>query len=284
MHSSPEAIPGFAARRHPSLLRRCALAGLLAGISLMTRAQAIDPELFPNLVGAGIGVTPDYTGADSRSAAVAPLLRYHFEDSRRAISIVGPIGSVNLIESPTLHGGPVFRYRFGRQDAKDPVVARMHEIDPTIDVGAYLSYWWTGSGGVPWRLRVAGNVLIGIDSDHAGTSGSLDAQFWLPVSQRVILGVGGALNYGSSSFMNTYYGVTAQDSVASGLPVFRPGSSSTSADAWVGVMYLLKPNWVVGAGVYYQRLTGDAADSPIVRDRGNADQISGGVGAAYYWQ
>jgi len=281
MQDSPTPTAG---RRHPArTVRPVVLAGLLAMLSLAGHAQAIDPELFPNLVGAGIGTTPDYTGANTSSAAVAPLLRYHFQDSHRSFSLVGPIGSLNLIDSPGLHGGPMFRYRFGRLDVEDPVVARMHEIDRTIDLGGYLSYWWTGSD-VPWRLRVAGSVLTGIDSEHRGNSASLDAQFWLPVSRQVVLGVGGALNFADSDFMTTWYGVNAQDSAASGLPFYKPGGGGTSNDAWVGVMWLFRPNWVVGAGVYYQRLTGNAADSPIVRDRGNANQVSGGVGAAYYWE
>jgi MipA family protein len=44
------------------------------------------------------------------------------------------------------------------------------------------------------------------------------------------------------------------------------------------VMQSLSENWHVGAGILYSRLLSEAADSPIVVDRGSANQIVGGIG------
>jgi hypothetical protein len=45
----------------------------------------------------------------------------------------------------------------------------------------------------------------------------------------------------------------------------------------------LGPRWHVGAGALYTRLLGDTADSPIVEERGNADQWIYGAGVLYGW-
>ena len=37
------------------------------------------------------------------------------------------------------------------------------------------------------------------------------------------------------------------------------------------------------AGAFYQRITGDGADSPIVAQRGDANQFSAGIGVGYAW-
>jgi len=36
--------------------------------------------------------------------------------------------------------------------------------------------------------------------------------------------------------------------------------------------------------VYMQRITGDAADSPIVSQRGTRNQVTYGAGVAYAWK
>jgi outer membrane protein len=42
-------------------------------------------------------------------------------------------------------------------------------------------------------------------------------------------------------------------------------------------------HWLLGAGVMFMRLVGNAADSPIVDDAGSPNQISGRLGIAYAW-
>ncbi len=42
-------------------------------------------------------------------------------------------------------------------------------------------------------------------------------------------------------------------------------------------------NWHLGAGVMYKRLLNDAADSPVVDDRGSADQLLAVVAGIYSW-
>lgn len=52
----------------------------------------------------------------------------------------------------------------------------------------------------------------------------------------------------------------------------------------VAGMWPLSDHWVFGATVAYLRLLGDAADSPITKDRGDANQIIDSVGSGYTWQ
>ena len=83
--------------------------------------------------------------------------------------------------------------------------------------------------------------------------------------------------------MHEYSGVTADDSLASGLPVYTPGRGVRDARAWLVALVHLGPQWHVGAGVLYSRLVGDAADSPLVADRGSENQWVFGVGGLYAW-
>ena len=45
--------------------------------------------------------------------------------------------------------------------------------------------------------------------------------------------------------------------------------------------YQLSGPWGLFGFARYERLMGDAADSPIVRDLGSRDQVSGGIGITH---
>jgi len=45
----------------------------------------------------------------------------------------------------------------------------------------------------------------------------------------------------------------------------------------------LSDRWHLAGGLRYQRMTGDAEDSPVVSMRGDADQWIVGLGAAFSW-
>ncbi len=49
------------------------------------------------------------------------------------------------------------------------------------------------------------------------------------------------------------------------------------------LLFYLNENLIAGAGVRWERLIGDAEDSPAVDDRGDDNQFIGGVGLAFAW-
>lgn len=237
----------------------------------------------PNMAGIAIGSTPDYAGADSKSIAAGPVFRYQFKDSQRYVSMLGPLASFNIIDNSALQAGPLLRYRSGRKDVDNAVVRQLHEIDDTVEAGAFVSYVWWGKGRVPWRAQISTEVLTGFSSAD-GTRAWVGGQFLMPVSHRVILGLGGSFNFIDGKTMKSYYGITPADSVASGLPVFQPGGGSSSNDLWFVATFLVNRKWAIGAGVYSQHLRGNAADSPWVAEQGSVNQITVGAGIAYIWK
>ena len=129
-----------------------------------------------------------------------------------------------------------------------------------------------------------GAWALGDVSDvYNGWTGGLNAYAMQPVAPQVTLAGGAAFTYGSGNYMDEYFGVTPNDSLASGLPVYVPGAGMRDVRAWATAFYHLTLQWHVGAGVMYSRLVGDAADSPIVADRGSPHQWIYGAGALYAW-
>ena len=77
--------------------------------------------------------------------------------------------------------------------------------------------------------------------------------------------------------------MTPADSLASGLPIYVPGSGLRDLRGWAVAMLHLSKHWQLGAGVMYSRLVGNAADSPIVSEEGSKNQWVYGAGALYAW-
>lgn len=255
-----------------------------ASVSMPAQAEQIIPaDLFPNLAGVGVGFTPEFSGAKDNIVGLAPGLRYQLS-GHRYLEWWGPVADVNLIDSPSWQAGPMLNYRFGRSDVKDPVVNSMSDIDGTVEGGAFASYSYLNTDGIPWRLRVGISLMTDLGDRYDGLSSTAWGSFWMPLSHTVFVGVGGGASFGSASFMQTYYGITPADSLASGLPEYSPGGGVRNYFLWPAVIWQFDKNWAVGGMLFYQRLAGDAADSPIVTERGSEHQLTGGVGLGYLWK
>ena len=82
-------------------------------------------------------------------------------------------------------------------------------------------------------------------------------------------------------YQRAYFAVTPAASLASGLPAYRPGGGIQGVAVASGMSYQLNSRWGLFGYARYERLVGDAARSPIVREFGSRNQLSGGIGLNY---
>ncbi len=75
--------------------------------------------------------------------------------------------------------------------------------------------------------------------------------------------------------------MSPREALATGVPAFRPDGGLLSAGATGSAHRQLTERWGVFGYAKYDRLLGDAGDSPVVRRFGSRDQLSGGVGVSY---
>ena len=92
-----------------------------------------------------------------------------------------------------------------------------------------------------------------------------------------IFSIGPRARWGDNDFHDAYFGVPVAIP-ASGLAAYDPHSGFYAIGAMAGLTYKLGRNWGLRGYAGYDRLIGDAADSPIVRAFGSRDQFSGGAG------
>ena len=95
----------------------------------------------------------------------------------------------------------------------------------------------------------------------------VDASLSYPVmiSEKLMLNPSIGTTYGDKKHNNRYFGVNAQQALASGLPQFRAGSGFIDAKADLGLHYRLTDRIGVGVVGGVTTLLGDVKDSPIVK-------------------
>lgn len=239
-------------------------------------------ESFPNFVALGVGAAPDYFGSDEYIGGAAPAVNVEIGPTR--LRILGNWAMLDLLESPGWSLGPAAIWRFGRSDVDDAVVAQVSEVDDTVELGISLGYEFQFDKSPFARASVGIDLVhdVGGVHDSAVVNGFARAMYPLPWRGGAVVGLVGATFVGDD-YADTYYSVSGADSAASGLPAFSAGGGTRDLRVGAGLFQSLSLNWHVGAGVVYSRMLGDTADSPIVDDRGSANQFIFGIGAAYTW-
>jgi outer membrane scaffolding protein for murein synthesis (MipA/OmpV family) len=99
-----------------------------------------------------------------------------------------------------------------------------------------------------WLGAKGAMATTAISGGAAGGHVTPYASLWVPLSRTVFVGFGGGFTWSSESFMQQRFGVSPEASAASGLAVYSAG-----------------------------------ADSPIITQRGERDQITAGIGLGYSW-
>jgi outer membrane scaffolding protein for murein synthesis (MipA/OmpV family) len=89
------------------------------------------------------------------------------------------------------------------------------------------------------------------------------------------------VGWADEDYTKSYFGVTASEAAASGMRPFQASAGVRDVGFTLSSRF---PIWrqlsLVGAA-NYERLLGDAADSPLTDDRGDANQFSANLGLIY---
>ncbi|TDP46871.1 MipA/OmpV family protein [Zavarzinia compransoris] len=230
----------------------------------------------------GVGYGPEFTGADSSVVAPAAYLHTSLGDGR-FVELVGTMLTANFLADPQWQIGPALNFRQGRKSADDAVVERLHEVDDSWEVGLSIGWQLQDPNNARNRLRLGVDLLQDVSGGHKGLVADFTALYRQEVVARVDLGVLAGVTVATGDYMNDALGVTAADAAASGLAAYKPGGGFRDIRIAPLAVLHLSENWQLGATVGWARLIGNAADSPIVRDRGSENQIFASVSLGYAW-
>jgi outer membrane scaffolding protein for murein synthesis (MipA/OmpV family) len=214
-------------------------------------------------------------GEGSRHYDAVPLLFLHAGWANgRFFAFKGAGLAANVIKNAKWQMGPVVRYRFSRDDVENRRVDMLRSVDESVEVGAFA-----GLSVGPWgtKLTVAQDVAGG----HGGALAELEGSYGLPFGQKSSLAFSLSTTFADSDYMDAYFSVDPDNARRSGLSPFQ--ADAGLKDVGVGMLYsrALQGSWGLNGTFRYSRLLGDAADSPLVAEEGDADQIFFGLMTNY---
>lgn len=242
---------------------------LVAASSAVTAQENRDIRV---RAGLGAQVRPDYYGADK--TVVAPLFDIDIARGDNLFKFEAPDDhlAIAVINQDGLSIGPAANIASSRKDSD--VGAPLGKVKTTIEAGAFAQYQWGES------IRLRAEVLKGIGG-HKGLVGALGADKVWRDGDRYVFSVGPRLLVSDGRYQRAYFGVTPAAAVATGLPAYRPGGGIHGAALASGLSYQFSPRIGAFGFARYERLLGDAARSPVVREFGSRNQYSAGVGLNY---
>jgi outer membrane protein len=168
--------------------------------------------------------------------------------------------------------GPAGNIQWKRRQSE--VGAPVGNVATTFEVGAFAQYEAKDS------FRIRAELLKGING-HDGLLGSIGADKIWRDGDRYVFSIGPRVLFSDGRYERAYFGVSPAASLASGLPAYRPGSGIYAVALTSGASYQLTSHWGIFGFARYERLVGDAARSPIVRQLGSRNQLSEGIGLNY---
>ena len=247
----------------------------IAAVALMlplSPAAAQDEDDFRVRVGLGAQLRPEYIGADERE--VAPLWELDIARGTNAFRFEAPDDSfgIALVSEGSFSAGPAASIESSRKnsDAGAPV----GKVPTTFEAGAFAAY------ELSKNIRLRGELRKGIGG-HQGVVGTVGADYIWREGDHYVVSVGPRLLFSDARYQRAYFGVGPEAATAAGLSQYRPDGGVHAVAATSGVSYQFTPRWGLFGFARYERLIGDAAKSPIVRERGSSNQLSAGMGLSF---
>ncbi len=212
----------------------------------------------------GAQSAPAYFGASKMR--ISPAVSFGFQGLRLGGVALGDVDTTErFIPGTGLRGA--FRVLAARDGTAE--LTGMRDIKTAVELGLGLHH-------TARNWQVYGELRKGV-TGHKGFAGDLGANVIYRPLDGLTLHAGPRAAFGNSEFTRTYFGVTGAEALASGLAAYAPTGGLYALGFEVGGYQALNRDWGVNATIRYDRLQGDAATSPIVR-QGSRDQVTATIG------
>ena len=249
------------------------------------------PKPLTFTLGAGAARVADYEGAKNRQAEAFPIINARLITDVGVVSIGGDAsapGAATPLLTWAVGDGKEFvagwsvTYDGGRRDdrhrtafkAGSPRLHGLGNLSGTLEYGLFAAY-------------TAGYLTLNLDArtaprgrGHGGTLLDASVDFALPLSGKTSMTASPGITLASDGYTRRYFGVTAEQSAASGFSRYDPKGGLKNLSLSIAVNSRFDSHWSAFAGVAASRLLGDAGRSPIVERK---TSISPSAGVAYNW-
>ena len=228
-------------------------------------ARLFEPDLprYRTILGLASEVQPVYDGARAYRVQGGPVINIHYRDV--AFMSTGEGIGYNFLRGDHYQVGIAVTYDFGRKEKDD--LSNLHGMGNigAAPVGKIFGSWVL-SRKFPMILRVDGRQFVG------GAQGAVgDAGVYMPLpgsSRTFVMFAGPSITLATHHYLQTLYGVTPEQSLLSGHPVYEiPRNGTSAAGVGFSASKFFTQHWILNLDTAIDQIRGNASRSPLVERR-----------------
>jgi outer membrane scaffolding protein for murein synthesis (MipA/OmpV family) len=225
-------------------------------------ARLFQPDLpkWRTVLGLAAEVQPVYDGSRAYKLQGGPVVNIHYRDI--AFIATGEGIGYNVLRGSHYQVGLGLTYDLGRKERDDLRNLRGVGDIPAAPV-AKLYGSWVLSRKFPLILRVDARQFIGGAQGLVG-----DAAVYLPLpgsSKSFVMFAGPSITLATTHYLQTLYGVTPQQSAASGHPIYNiPHAGTSAAGVGFSATKFVTDHLLLNVDAAISQIRGSPAHSPLV--------------------
>lgn len=209
-------------------------------------------------IGARAAWVPEFPGSDSGEMLVLPAFDISY--GRLFVNADG-LGVRLMDRNGCAVSASLSADLLHRKESDAPHLTGTGDIDRTVVAILKGTYRFDA-----WQLAVA--LINDVADEGHGTAAELSLLRSMPLTRRLSLHGGAVVRWIDDEHAETFFGIDAEQSALSGLPIYSAGSGLAEARVFLRANYALERRWILSAGATWSELQGDVADSPIVEKDG----------------
>jgi outer membrane scaffolding protein for murein synthesis (MipA/OmpV family) len=240
-------------------------------------ARLFEPELpdWREITGLAAEVQPVYNGARADKVMGGPVINIQYKNI--AFLSTGDGLGYNFLRGQHYRVGVALSYDLGREERSDYTnLTGMGNISPAPAAKLFATY--VLSKKFPMILRVDAKQIIG------GANGAVgDVGVYIPLpgsSKKFVMFAGPSMTFGDHHYLQSEYGVTPAQSLASGHPVFNPHPGEAAVGVGFSATRFLTDHWLLNLDAALSKLKGSPDVSPITE---NSTQRVLALSVNYMW-
>lgn len=227
------------------------------------------------VIGTSFSAGPSYSGASDTTYAVRPAARLTWRGysistqsvARASARVESTRGGERTGISGPLNVRNRFAYGFGasinrgRDVTSEGTTIGLKSLPSTIYGRLRLRYT------IDDRTTISATLLADILNRQQNMELPISIGRRYTLSDRMIFGLDAAVNFVNRRSMDNDYGINPEQSAASGKPVYRPGAGLREVAVSATLVHEPDRHWIWMTQFSLVRLLGDAAASPLVRQK-----------------
>jgi outer membrane scaffolding protein for murein synthesis (MipA/OmpV family) len=234
-----------------------------SGGVILARLFEPDAPEFRKILGIAADAQPVYSGARAYRLQGGPVVNIYYRDV--AFVSTGDGIGYNVMRGDHYQIGISMGFDLGRSEQED-----LNNLRGLGDIGAapvakvYGS--WVLSRRFPLILRTDVRQFIG------GAQGAIgDASVYMPLpgsSKTFVMFAGPSISLATHHYLQTLYGITPQQAMASGHPSYDvPHAGTSAAGVGFSATKFLTSHWLLNMDSAISQLRGSASHSPLIEAR-----------------